>query len=46
MFQSISSFSIVYFSLSAVLFVLILFEDKLISIEEKIKKERKNNDRK
>ena len=46
MFETIGTFSSVYFSLSALLFLLILFEKKLINIEDKIKERIKNNERK
>lgn len=46
MFESISTFSTLYFSLTAILFLLVLFEKKLISIEDKIKERIKNNERK
>ena len=42
MFETLGSFSTVYFSLASILFVLILFEKKLIEFEERIK----NNERK
>ncbi len=35
MFESLGSFSVVYFALAAVLFLLILFEKPLIALEEK-----------
>ncbi len=35
MFNTLGSFSIVYFALAAVLFVLILFEKQFIHLEEK-----------
>lgn len=42
MFENIGTFSAIYFSLSAVTFVLILFEKKLIKFEERFR----NNERK
>lgn len=41
MFDSLGSFSVVYFTLSAVLFLLILFEKPLLKIENKRKEKRK-----
>lgn len=35
MFETLGDFSIVYFSLSTVLILLVLFEKKLIEIEER-----------
>ena len=41
MFDTLASFSTVYFILAAILFVLILFEKHLIEIENSIKAARK-----
>lgn len=41
MFESLGSFSVAYFSLSAVLFLLVLFEKPLIKAENKRKEKRK-----
>ena len=41
MFNTLSDFSIVYFSLAAVLVLLILFEKPLIELEEKHKRKHK-----
>ena len=41
MFNTLGSFSAVYFTLAAVLFVLILFEKHFIQLEDKIKAKRR-----
>lgn len=45
MFNTLGSFSAVYFTLAAVLFILILFEKHFIKLEDKIKsnKSKKKN---
>ncbi len=45
MFNTLGNFSAVYFTLAAVLFILILFEKHFIKLEDKIKanKSKKNN---
>ncbi len=42
MFNTLGSFSAVYFALAAVLFVLILFEKHFIRLEDKIKARKKS----
>ena len=45
MFNTLGSFSAVYFTLAAVLFILVLFEKHFINLEEKLKakKAKKRN---
>ncbi len=47
MFTTLGNFSAVYFTLAAVLFILILFEKYFIRLEDKIRanKSKKNNSR-
>ncbi|MBQ7118558.1 MAG: hypothetical protein IJN88_10135 [Clostridia bacterium] len=40
MFNTLGSFSVVYFALAAVLFFLVLFEKHFIQLEEKIKSKK------
>ena len=40
MFNTIGSFSAVYFTLAAILFILVLFEKYFIRLEDKIKADR------
>jgi hypothetical protein len=41
MFSTLGSFSAVYFTLATILFFLVLFEKKLIVLEDKIKAKHK-----
>lgn len=43
MFNTLGSFSAVYFALAAVLFILILFEKHFINLEEKIKAKKSSS---
>lgn len=45
MFNNIGSFSTVYLTLTFILFFLVLFEKKLIALEDKIKEKRRNKKR-
>ena len=40
MFSTLGSFSVVYFTLATILFFLILFEKKLIVLEDKIREKK------
>ena len=42
MFNTLGSFSFVYFTLAAILFILILFEKYFIQLEDKIKANKKS----
>ncbi len=46
MFTTLGNFSAVYFTLAAVLFILILFEKHFIKLEDKIKSNKNNSKRK
>ena len=46
MFETLESFSIVYWSLAVVLVLLVLFEKHLIAFEDKVKAKRRKRARK
>lgn len=42
MFETLSGFTAFYFSLAAIIILMLVFEDKLIALEEKHDRKRKN----